>query len=88
MTAVATSPVSSRSWLGDLDAVESRLDIATLAHDETDGLRLNDIGIVRLRTTEPLAVDPYSLNRSTGAFLLVDENGGATVAAGMVAATP
>ena len=30
-------------------------------------------------------VDPYEVNRSTGAFLLVDESSGATVAAGMVA---
>jgi sulfate adenylyltransferase subunit 1 len=71
-----------------VDAVESCLDIATLKHDESEELALNDIGVVRLRTAEPLTVDPYSLNRSTGAFLLVDEDGGATVAAGMVATTP
>jgi sulfate adenylyltransferase subunit 1 len=68
-----------------VDAVDTRLDIATLKHDPSDELRLNDIGTVRLRTAEPITVDPYALNRSTGAFLLVDEDGGATVAAGMVA---
>ncbi|HEY7046160.1 MAG TPA: GTP-binding protein [Jatrophihabitantaceae bacterium] len=69
-----------------VDAVETRLDITTLKHDQSDELQLNDIGAIRLRTAEPVPVDPYQLNRSTGAFLLVDEDGGATVAAGMVAA--
>jgi len=71
-----------------VDAIDSRLDVATLKHDDADELRLNDIGTVRMRTAEPVVVDAYSLNRSTGAFLLVDENTGATVAAGMVAGTP
>jgi sulfate adenylyltransferase subunit 1 len=69
-----------------VDAVKTRLDITTLKHDQSDELQLNDIGAIRLRTAEPVPVDPYQLNRSTGAFLLVDEDGGATVAAGMVAA--
>jgi sulfate adenylyltransferase subunit 1 len=68
-----------------IDAVESRLDIGTLEHDQSEELGLNDIGTIRLRTAEPVTVDPYALNRATGAFLLVDEDGGATVAAGMVA---
>jgi sulfate adenylyltransferase subunit 1 len=68
-----------------IDAVETRLDIGTLEHDQSAELGLNDIGAIRLRTAEPVTVDPYALNRATGAFLLVDENGGATVAAGMVA---
>jgi sulfate adenylyltransferase subunit 1 len=67
-----------------VDGVESRLDINTLERGRTDELGLNDIGTIRLRTAEPVTVDPYALNRSTGAFLLVDEDGGATVAAGMV----
>ncbi len=71
-----------------VDAIENRLDVATLEHGVTDQLRLNDIGTVRLRTAEPVVVDAYSLNRSTGAFLLVDENTGVTVAAGMVASIP
>jgi sulfate adenylyltransferase subunit 1 len=68
-----------------IDGVESRLDINTLERGRTEELGLNDIGTIRLRTAEPVTVDPYALNRSTGAFLLVDEDGGATVAAGMVA---
>ncbi|MEU0357533.1 sulfate adenylyltransferase subunit 1 [Streptomyces cyaneofuscatus] len=49
-----------------------------------DGLLANDIGGVRIRTAEPLAVDSYADNRRTGSFLLIDPQGGATLSAGMV----
>ena len=68
-----------------VDAVRSRLDVATLNQAEATELTLNDIGSIQLRTAEPITVDTYATNRSTGAFLLVDEATGATVAAGMVA---
>jgi bifunctional enzyme CysN/CysC len=68
-----------------VDEVVSRLDVNTLAL-ETDvhELRLNDIGNVRLRTTEPLCVDAYRDNRVTGSFILIDEATNDTVAAGMI----
>jgi sulfate adenylyltransferase subunit 1 (EFTu-like GTPase family) len=49
-----------------------------------DRLELNDLAEVTLRLSEPLAVDPYSENRTTGAFVLVDEVTNETVGAGMV----
>ncbi|MET7680633.1 GTP-binding protein [Streptomyces sp. NPDC005423] len=49
-----------------------------------DGLSANDIGGVRIRTAEPLAVDDYVENRRTGSFLLIDPQDGATLTAGMV----
>ena len=51
-------------------------------------LELNDIGVVRLRLSEPLAVDPYAENRETGAFILIDEATNDTVGAGMVISAP
>jgi sulfate adenylyltransferase large subunit len=72
-----------------LDAVDSKLDVETLDHVPADGLELNDIARVRLRLSGPLLVDPYAVNRTTGAFVLVDEATNDTVAAGMVdAAVP
>ena len=47
-------------------------------------LELNDIARVRLRLSEPLAVDPYAENRTTGAFILIDEATNDTVGAGMI----
>ena len=61
------------------------IDVDTLGRDASaTSLELNDIGRLRLRTAEPVALDPYAENRSTGAFILIDEHTNATVAAGMV----
>src|SRR5262249_53573317 len=47
-------------------------------------LSLNDIGRVRLRTSTPLVLDPYKINRRTGSFILIDEASNETVGAGMI----
>ncbi len=47
-------------------------------------LELNDIARVRLRLAEPLAVDTYADNRTTGAFILIDEATNDTIGAGMI----
>jgi bifunctional enzyme CysN/CysC len=62
-----------------------RIDVNTLhRHEGVDSLSLNEIGRVRLRVTQPLFVDPYSENRQTGSFILVDERTNRTVAAGVI----
>ncbi len=58
-----------------------RLDINTLHRDEdAESLTLNEIGRVRLRTTQPLFFDEYRRNRYTGSFILIDEASNVTVA--------
>ena len=47
-----------------------------------DELALNDIGVVGLVLAQPIAVDDYGSHRRTGAFVLVDPQDGATLAAG------
>ena len=65
--------------------IQYRLDVNTLHRDkETGELGLNEIGRVQLRTTVPLLCDPYSKNRTTGSFILIDEATGVTVGAGMI----
>ena len=67
-----------------LDEVVSVLDVETFEQIPAEGLQLNDLARVRLRLAGPLLVDPYAVNRTTGAFVLVDEATNETVAAGMV----
>ncbi len=65
--------------------IQYRLDVNTLHRDqETKELGVNEIGRVQLRTTVPLLCDPYSKNRTTGSFILIDEATGVTVGAGMI----
>jgi bifunctional enzyme CysN/CysC/sulfate adenylyltransferase subunit 1 len=65
--------------------LERKLDVATLDHHEdVSRFELNDIGAFTFKTSAPLAFDPYSVNRNTGSFILVDEATNATVGAGMI----
>jgi bifunctional enzyme CysN/CysC len=78
---------TTRSVRAVVKELQYRLDVNTLHRDtHADGLGLNDIGRVRLRTTQPLFVDDYARNRVTGRFILIDEATNATVGAGMLTA--
>jgi bifunctional enzyme CysN/CysC len=76
---------TTRNVRAQVKELDYRIDVNTLHRDETaDGLALNEIGRIRLRTTQPLFLDEYRRNRTTGSFLLIDEASGATVGAGMI----
>ena len=78
---------TSRSVTAVIDRIEDLVDPHTLERGAPPGeMSLNDIGRVHLRTSSPLAFDPYSSNRRTGSFILIDETSNATVGAGMIAA--
>jgi bifunctional enzyme CysN/CysC len=67
--------------------LSARFNPASLTGEHSPpALALNDIGQVRLRASAPLAADPYTANRATGAFILISEATNATVAAGMLGA--
>jgi sulfate adenylyltransferase subunit 1 len=68
-----------------IDALDSRLDLETLAPGNADTLAFNDIGTVRISTGRALAADRYADNRATGSFILIDEATNHTVASGMIA---
>ncbi len=72
----------ARAMVKDL---QYRVDVNSLHRDDKpESLTLNEIGRVTLRTTQPLLVDDYRRNRTTGSFILVDEATNSTVAAGMI----
>jgi sulfate adenylyltransferase large subunit len=76
---------TTRAVRAVVDELVSVTDIHTLADvPAPERFELNEIGVVRLRLSEPLAVDPYADSRETGAFILIDEATNDTVAAGMI----
>ncbi len=78
---------TTRTVRGLVEELVSVVEISTLEDVAAPAqLGLNDIGLVRLRLSEPLCVDPYCENRETGAFILIDEATNDTVGAGMVVA--
>jgi sulfate adenylyltransferase subunit 1 len=65
--------------------IKYKVDINTLHRVEGDtDIGLNDIGRIKIRTTEPLFYDDYKENRVTGSLILIDEFTNETVGAGMI----
>ena len=76
---------TTRTVKAQVQVLHDRLDVTQLVPEAAESLRLNDIGRVTMRTASPLALDPYRDDRTTGAFIVIDEVTGSTVGAGMVA---
>ncbi|MEU0496913.1 adenylyl-sulfate kinase [Mycobacterium sp. NPDC006124] len=76
---------TSKTVRATVQALHTRLDPETL--DELDNpveLSINDIGEVTLRTSSVVVADPYSDNRDSGAFILIDETSNDTIGAGTI----
>jgi len=68
-----------------IKGVDYKINIQTLERDSEDKeIGMNDICRVKIRTTQPLMLDSYNENRSTGSFILIDDSTNETVAAGMI----
>jgi bifunctional enzyme CysN/CysC len=67
--------------------VEYRMDVNTLHREPAGELKFNEIGRVRLRTTQPLMCDDYTRSRQTGGFIVIDPATKRTLAGGMIRMT-
>jgi bifunctional enzyme CysN/CysC/sulfate adenylyltransferase subunit 1 len=68
--------------------IRHRVNINTLMQEQATQLRMNEIGSVEFEANVPLFFDPYSSNRTTGSFILIDALSNATVGAGMIQEDP
>jgi sulfate adenylyltransferase subunit 1 (EFTu-like GTPase family) len=76
---------TTRTVPARVEEIVSVVDIESLTDRPSRGrMELNDLGVVRFRLAEPLAVDAYKENRWTGSFILIDDGTNDTVGAGMV----
>jgi sulfate adenylyltransferase subunit 1 len=76
---------TTRTVRATVAAVHDVVDVETLEpRPGAPELALNDIGQVSLELAQPVAADPYTVNRAGGAFILIDAYSHQTVAAGMV----
>jgi sulfate adenylyltransferase large subunit len=69
-----------------IPALDYCTNIANLTREPAETLEMNGIGVATLNLLRPIALDLYSENRSTGAFILIDAATNSTVAAGMITA--
>lgn len=67
-----------------ITTLKYRVDVTNYAHLAARQLALNEIARVNIATAEPIAVDPYEENRTTGGFILIDRLTNETVGAGMI----
>jgi len=76
--------VGSKSVYGYADAINHKVDVNTLERQAASQLELNEIGNCHFAVTEPVQFDAYDVNRSTGAFIVIDRLTNVTVGAGMI----
>ncbi|GAA1481047.1 GTP-binding protein [Gordonia sinesedis] len=73
---------TTQAIVGGVDVVFDEQNLALV--DAPDTLELNQIGRISVQTAEPIVADDYQVNRESGSFLLIDPQGGNTLAAGLV----
>jgi sulfate adenylyltransferase large subunit len=66
--------------------IRYRVNVNSLVQEPVDSLQMNDIAYVEFETVSPLFFDPYTQNRITGSFILIDPISNATLGAGMIRA--
>lgn len=76
--------IGTRWTPASVTAIKHKIDVHTLQHIAARNLELNEIGVCNIATASPVAFDPYTVNRKTGSFILVDRMTNETVAAGMI----
>jgi bifunctional enzyme CysN/CysC len=72
---------------GAVEALVHRVDVHDYSRGAAAALAVNDVGRVRIRLDEPVALDAYDEQRTTGSFVIIDPASLATVGAGLVRST-
>jgi sulfate adenylyltransferase large subunit len=68
----------------EVKSIRHRVNITSLEQEAAGNLEMNSIGVLHLETSRPIYFDPYSQNRITGSFILIDPETNATAGAGMI----
>ncbi|MBO7074145.1 MAG: GTP-binding protein [Bacteroidales bacterium] len=71
--------------VGMVQSIDYKVDVNTLEKIEgATTLKMNDIAVINVKTANPLVVDDYADNRTTGSVIFIDPDSFETVGAGMV----
>uniref|UniRef100_UPI001958D4F1 sulfate adenylyltransferase subunit CysN n=1 Tax=Rhodopila globiformis TaxID=1071 RepID=UPI001958D4F1 len=77
--------IGSAETPASVTTLKHTIDVNTLENGPGRTLGLNEIGFCNISTARAVAFDPYSENRRTGSFILIDRATHATAGAGMIA---
>ena len=76
--------IATKTVTATVSKIAQQLNVNTQETAPADKLEMNGIGLVTLKLDRAIAFDPYSANRDTGGFILIDRIHNGTVAAGML----
>ncbi|WED24166.1 sulfate adenylyltransferase subunit CysN [Vibrio sp. JC009] len=76
--------LGTKSVFGEAQAINYKVNVNTMEHEEAQKLELNEIGSCQFKFTEEVQFDAYTENRHTGAFIIIDRLTNVTVGAGMI----
>ncbi|MBT4571505.1 MAG: sulfate adenylyltransferase [Nitrosomonadales bacterium] len=77
---------TTRTSKAKISSINNKININSLEIEQASELKTNDIANISFKLAQPLIIDKYAQNRSTGAFIIVDESTFHTVGAGMIEA--
>jgi sulfate adenylyltransferase large subunit len=75
---------TTRMEWAEIKELRHRINIHSLEHEPANAIEMNEIAVVHIETARVLSFDPYTRNRATGSFILIDPVTNATAAAGMI----
>jgi len=76
--------MGSKTVSGRVNDLKHQIDVNSLEEKPAPGLELNEIGLCEISVDQPVCIDSYEKNRSTGAFIVIDRLTNVTVGAGMI----
>lgn len=76
--------IAGKKTRARVDNIQYQVEINTLTQRVAENLPLNGIGLVDVTFDEPLLVEPYGQNATTGGLIFIDRLSNVTVGAGLV----
>ena len=76
--------IGGRTVTATIAPLKHKLRIESLEHVAATKLELNEIGVVDVECSHPIAFDAYRENRDTGGFILIDRITNNTIGAGLI----
>ncbi|OUS41219.1 sulfate adenylyltransferase subunit CysN [Oleispira antarctica] len=76
--------VGTKSSYGRVVEIKHRVDVNTMDHIDATELKLNEVAMVAIHLSSPVAFDPYKASPGTGSLIIIDRMSNITIAAGMI----
>ncbi len=76
--------IGARTVGATINRHKYKVNVNTLEHVAANTLQLNEIGVCTVALDRPVAFDPYTENRDTGGFVVIDRLTNDTVGAGLL----